>query len=54
MVKVCRKNCNKCKKSSFRVDNLGYPFGIECLKYKDALSLQQIHQEKKFVVSDGG
>lgn len=52
MVKICRKDCKNCRKASFRVDSLGYPFGIECLKYKDAISLQQIKQEKRFTIND--
>jgi hypothetical protein len=38
----------KCKKASARVDDKGYPFGIECLKYNDCIDIQQAKKEKQF------
>jgi len=33
----CNKDCNKCKYLSGRTDDKGYPFGYECMKYKDSV-----------------
>ena len=47
----CNKDCRKCKKEgSAKTDGKGYPFGYECLKYNQAINLQDIDKEKVFLI----
>lgn len=49
----CSKDCRKCNKyGSARTDDKGYPFGYECLKYNEAIDLQDVNKEKVFLVED--
>lgn len=49
----CIKDCRKCNKyNSARTDDKGYPFGYECLKYNEAIDLQDVSKEKVFLVED--
>lgn len=45
---VCNKDCNTCKQLNIRVDNLGYPWGYECLKYNDSVFLDKFKDTKEF------
>ena len=47
---VCNKDCHKCKKyASIRVDDKGYPFDYECLKYNEYVSIQELSNTKYFI-----
>ena len=46
--KVCAKNCRECSRANFNIDDKGYPFSIECLKYKDTINLRSIDRFKVF------
>lgn len=52
MNKNCYKDCKNCGKASYRTDDKGYPFGIECLKYNDSLPLEHSNKPKSFTISD--
>lgn len=47
----CNKDCNKCKQLNTRVDNKGYPFAYECLKYKDSVFREKFSDSKNFIVN---
>ena len=47
MVK-CDKECDNCKELSTRVDDKGYPFGYECMKYDDSINKNDFHSTKEF------
>lgn len=44
----CNRDCNKCKNLNFRVDNKGYPFGYECMKYGDSVFETEFKSTKEF------
>lgn len=44
----CNKDCTKCKYLSGRIDNKGYPFGYECLKYVDSVFREKFGDTKEF------
>ena len=47
----CNKDCRKCKKyGSAQTDDKGYHFWYECLKYNEAINLQDIDKEKVFLI----
>ena len=49
----CNKDCRKCNKyGSARTDDKGYPFGFECLKYNEAIDLEDVAKEKIFLIPD--
>jgi hypothetical protein len=44
----CNHDCNKCKNLNVRVDDKGYPWGYECLKYSDYVLREQFRDTKEF------
>lgn len=54
--KRCNKDCHECGRASFRMDNKGYPFGIECLKHGDFVNIEDAKKvpKKFFVEIEGG
>ena len=48
----CGKDCRECEQGSVRIDNKGYPFGYECLKYKEDIGIEEVTEEKIFLVDD--
>ena len=32
-MKVCNRDCNKCKHMNYLTDDKGYPYSYECMKY---------------------
>lgn len=44
----CNKDCNTCKQLNGRIDDKGYPFGYECMKYGDSVFLEQFGDSKVF------
>ena len=46
--KRCYKDCKKCKQSSVRVDDKGYLFGYECMKYDEYIDLACSNDTKDF------
>ena len=49
----CNKDCRKCNKyDSARIDDKGYLFGYECLKYNETIDLKDVAREKLFLIPD--
>lgn len=44
----CNKDCQKCKNLNVKVDDKGYPWGYECLRYGDSVFLEQFTSTKEF------
>lgn len=44
----CDKECDSCKELNTRVDDKGYPYGFECMKYGDSVSRDDFHSTKEF------
>lgn len=53
-MKVCNRNCKKCSKLNVKVDDKGYPWGYECLKYGDSVFENKFLDTKEFQNSDVG
>ena len=47
-METCNKDCEKCKNLNTRTDNKGYPFGYDCLKYKDSVFRKDFKSTKEF------
>ena len=47
-LKTCNKNCRECSKLNVRVDDKGYPFGYECMKYEDSILEDELYTTKRF------
>ena len=45
---TCNTNCNECEKLNIKVDDKGYPYGYECMKYGDSVFKMEFEKEKKF------
>ena len=45
---TCDKDCTDCKKLNIKTDNLGYPWGYDCLKYGDSVLREQFKKTKEF------
>lgn len=45
---VCNRNCNKCKQLNGKTDDLGYPWGYECMKYGDSVFPEDFENTKEF------
>lgn len=45
----CNKNCNECKQLNIKVDEKGYPWGYECLKYGDSVFREKFSDTKQFI-----
>ena len=45
---VCNKDCKKCKQLNIKVDDKGYPWGYECLKYGDSVFREHFQDTKEF------
>lgn len=44
----CSRDCKKCKQLNVKVDNLGYPWDYECLKYGDSIFREKFQDTKEF------
>lgn len=44
----CNKNCRDCKKLNIRVDDKGYPYRYECMKYGDSVLESEFESTKTF------
>lgn len=44
----CNKDCNKCNRLNIKVDDKGYPWGYECLKYGDSVFKENFQDTKEF------
>lgn len=44
----CNKDCNKCNRLNIKVDDKGYPWGYECLKYGDSVFKEKFQDTKEF------
>ncbi len=44
----CKKDCRKCSQLNVRIDDKGYPYGYDCLKYGDSVFEEQFTNEKSF------
>lgn len=49
----CQKNCNNCKQLNIRVDDKGYPYGYECMKYRDSVFESEFESTKYFFCTGG-
>lgn len=49
-IKKCNKDCENCKNLSANVDDKGYPWGYECMKYNNSVFMENFHDTKKFQV----
>lgn len=47
----CNKNCDKCKQLNIKVDDKGYPWGYECMKYGDSVFRKEFSNTKYFTVN---
>lgn len=45
---VCNRDCGKCKQLNIKVDDKGYPWGYECLKYGDSVFREHFQDTKEF------
>lgn len=45
---TCNRDCEKCKQLNVKVDDKGYPWGYECLKYGDSVFLEKFRDTKEF------
>ncbi len=48
----CNKDCNKCKYLNGRVDEKGYPYGYDCLKYGDSVFQSDFEDTKEFNIEE--
>ena len=48
----CKKNCNDCKNLNIRVDDKGYPYGHECMKYGDSMFESEFEKIKSFAETE--
>lgn len=44
----CNRNCKKCSQLNIKTDSSGYPWGYECLKYKDSVGSEDFENTKEF------
>lgn len=44
----CDKDCSKCKQLNAKVDDKGYPWGYECMKYGDSVFRDEFQNTKIF------
>lgn len=44
----CNNDCNKCKWLNGKVDDKGYPWGYECMKYGDSIVKGKFTETKEF------
>ena len=40
--------CDSCKELNTRVDDKGYPYGFECMKYGDSVNRDDFYSTKEF------
>lgn len=45
----CNKDCEKCKQLNVKVDDKGYPWGYECMKYGDSVFREKFRDTKEFI-----
>lgn len=45
---TCSRDCEKCKQLNVKVDDKGYPWGYECLKYGDSVFPEKFGSTKEF------
>ena len=48
IMKTCNANCNECKKLNIKVDDKGYPYGYECMKYGNSVFQEKFKDTKEF------
>lgn len=48
----CNRNCKKCKQLNIRVDDKGYPYGYECMRYGDSVFQHEFENTKEFKTED--
>ena len=48
---ICNKDCNSCRQLNIKVDDKGYPWGYECLKYGDSVLQKEFSDTKEFSVN---
>ncbi len=46
----CSKDCSKCRHLNGRVDDKGYPYGYDCLKYGDSVFREDFKNTKTFKI----
>lgn len=51
LVVKCNKDCTQCKNLNTRVDDKGYPWGYECIKYEDSVLQENFKDTKTFFKS---
>ncbi len=44
----CNRDCKKCKWLNTKVDDKGYPWGYECMRYNDSVFSSQFESTKCF------
>lgn len=44
----CNKDCNKCKQLNIKTDDKGYPWGYECMKYRNSVFRDEFENTKTF------
>lgn len=52
MKAFCNRDCKKCSQLNAKTDPLGYPWGYECLKYKDSVRYEDFESTKEFDVEE--
>lgn len=45
---TCGKNCKNCRHLNVKIDNKGYPWGYDCLKYGDSVFEKDFTSTKSF------
>ena len=48
----CSKDFHPCRSASYRTDDKGYPFGLECRNHGEFVELIDAGKEKLFVSPD--
>lgn len=46
----CNKSCNECNYLNTKVDNKGYPWGYDCMKYNDSIFEEDFKNTKEFEI----
>lgn len=50
--KICDKDCRECKYLNTKVDDKGYVYGHDCLKYGNSIFQEEFNNKKKFLLYD--
>lgn len=54
MPKTCNQDCQECKHLNGKTDDKGYPWGYECLKYRDSVFREHFGDTKTFLTTVKG